>query len=209
MKFKVFFLFIFISNLIYSQDKIFPVAANGDIEFSEVIEISNTKNILYANAKEWVAKTFGDYKEVIQFEDANDGKLIMKGKSDVSSESSGSNKSLSFTITIECKDKKYRYRINDILVHQTIMFAGTPIHPVPSSPLQHLESKKSFEKEKESLLSKDVSRMKKKALMEHQDKITILENSIKNEQYEYDKEYDAVNAIINSLKYAMSQNNEF
>jgi len=209
MKFNVFYFFIFISNLNYSQDKIFPIAADGEIEFSEVIEINNTKSKLYANAKEWIAKTFGDYKEVIQFEDANDGKLIMKGMSDVSSESNGSKESLSFTITIECKDKKYRYRINDVLVHQTIMLAGTPIHPIPSSPLQHLESKNSFGKEKESLLSKDVSRMNKKALLEHQNKITVLENSVKNEQYEYDKEYDAVNVIINSLKYAMSQNDEF
>lgn len=209
MKSKLFLLFVFISNLNYSQDKIFPVAANGEIEFSEVIEINNAKNKLYANAKEWIAKTFGDYKEVIQFEDANDGKLIMKGMSDVSSESNGSNESLSFTITIECKDKKYRYRINDVLVHQTIMFAGTPIHPVPSSPLQHLESKKGFGKEKESLLSKDVSKMNKKALREHQNKITVLENSIKNEQYEYDKEYEVVNSIIKSLKSAMSQNDEF
>ena len=147
MKIKLFLLFIFISNLNYSQDLVFPIEANGEIEISEVVEINIAKNKLYANAKEWVAKTFGDYKEVIQFEDANDGKLIMKGLSDVLSKSNGSKESMSYTITIECKDKKYRYRINDVLVHQTIMLAGTPIHPMPFSPIQHLESKNGFEKE--------------------------------------------------------------
>ncbi len=209
MKIKCLLLCIFISNLSYSQKKEFPISTNGEIEFSEVIEINNIKNKLYANAKDWVARTFGDYKEVIQFEDPNEGKLIMKGISNVSSKPNGSKEDISYTITIDCKDKKYRYRINDILVHQTIMFSGTPINPIPSSPLQHLESKISFEKEKESLLSKDISRMNKKTLLEHQNKITVLENSIKNEQYEHDLEYDAIITIIKSLKHAMAQNDEF
>lgn len=35
------------------------------------------------NAKEWVATTFGDYKRVIQFEDTENCKLIIKGVSPI------------------------------------------------------------------------------------------------------------------------------
>ena len=56
-----------ISSCLYAQD--FHKNINGNIEFSEVIETTLKKNVLHSNAKEWVAKTFGDYKSVLQFED--------------------------------------------------------------------------------------------------------------------------------------------
>ena len=40
----------------------------------EVVEVKNTKAKLYANAQTWIAKTFGDYKAVIQFEDKEQGR---------------------------------------------------------------------------------------------------------------------------------------
>lgn len=67
-------------------------------------------------AKEWVAKTFGDYKSVLQFEDDEAYKIIVKGFSPMSDDSK-----LSYTITIDSKDDKYRIIISDLSIKDYIL----------------------------------------------------------------------------------------
>lgn len=67
-------------------------------------------------AKEWIAKTFGDYKSVLQFEDDEACKIIVKGFSPMSDDSK-----LSYTITIDSKDDKYRIIISDLAIKDYIL----------------------------------------------------------------------------------------
>jgi hypothetical protein len=60
MKIKCLLCVFSFQTLVFTK-KEFPISTNGVI-ISEVIEIYNIKNKLYANAKDWVARTFGDYK---------------------------------------------------------------------------------------------------------------------------------------------------
>ena len=54
----------------YSNDLLvgFKKNAKGTYELSEVITNDISGEMQYSNAQEWIAKSFGDYKKVIQFE---------------------------------------------------------------------------------------------------------------------------------------------
>jgi hypothetical protein len=93
---------------------------------SFVFTNDNPVQTKHLNAKTWIAKTFGDYKSVIQFEDDNNFKLILKGHSDLPKETIDMPQLLSkidvyyalyYTITIDSKEDKYRILFDDIRVN--------------------------------------------------------------------------------------------
>ena len=71
---------------------------------------SNNAEKKHLLAKEWAAKKFGDYKSALQFEDDQTHKIIIKGYSNVNGGI------LSYTITVDSKDDKYRVKIEDLIV---------------------------------------------------------------------------------------------
>ena len=74
--------------------------------FSEVvIDTTLTKSTLYSNALSFFANTFNSANAVIQMKDPETGKVIGKGKID----------GKDVTITITCKEGKYKYEIDMIL----------------------------------------------------------------------------------------------
>lgn len=91
--------------------------------FSRVFETKVPPATQYLNAKQWIAKTFGSYKAVVQFEDENAHKIILKGKIVVSKDGE-INETLkkwfqdkvtySFTMTIDIKEGRYRVKIEDV-----------------------------------------------------------------------------------------------
>ena len=118
------FIFVFTTN---AQDFNLPVNGNGEVEFREIVQSNLSSSLLFANAKEWIAKTFGDYKKVLQYEDAQNFKVIIKGKiptNEYVNNYSGLiiqewSEIIDFTLTIECKDKRYRYIIDGISLIKT------------------------------------------------------------------------------------------
>ena len=100
----------------FSQDFSIDVESISD-ELSRVYETSaNQASVKHILAKEWVAKTFGDYKSVLQFEDDNACKIIVKGFSPMSDDSK-----LSYTITIDSRDDKYRVVISDLEIRDYVL----------------------------------------------------------------------------------------
>lgn len=200
-----------ISSCLYAQD--FHKNINGNIEFSEVIETTLKKNVLHANAKEWVAKTFGDYKSVLQFEDNENCKLIIKGLSNIEHISGipgmSTKENISYTITIESKDGKYRYIIDNVLVNQTMNILGSSVHPKPFPPTDHKQNIDKYNKAITDLKLIDETTLKKKALKEHQEKIADLQRSLNDESVCYQQEHEAITGIINALKQAMQTNSDF
>ena len=101
-------------NFIYAQDK--------DFKESDVIEVKLNKKQIHSNAKDWIVKTFGDYKSVLQFED--DDKIIIKGYSDLDAKIRDISVSdlhtidtkVYYTLTIESKENKFRYKLDDIYI---------------------------------------------------------------------------------------------
>lgn len=202
---------LFCVTTIHAQD--FPLNNDGEVEFTEVVEVGLSKDKLHANAKEWIAKTFGDYKKVIQFEDNENCKLIIKGISNIShfavAPGMATRENVSYIITIESKDNKYRYKINDILVNQKMTMLGTPVNLNPFVPIKHLKNISGYNKELDELKLIDVSKMKNKTLQEHQNKIANIEKNISDEITFYNQEYAAIVGIIDSLKKSMVINDDF
>ena len=202
---------LFFGIYLHAQD--FPENTNGNIEFSEVIKTTLEKSVLHANAKEWIAKTFGDYKSVLQFEDNENCKLIIKGLSNIEHVSGipgmSTKENISYTMTIESKDGKYRYIIDNVLVNQTMNILGSSVHPKPFSPIDHKQNINKYNKAIADLKLIDETTLKKKAQKEHQEKIAYLQRSLNDESICYQQEYEAITGIINTLKEAMQTNDDF
>ncbi|MBQ8704187.1 MAG: DUF4468 domain-containing protein [Bacteroidales bacterium] len=96
----------------------------GNNTFEHVFQSTIPANIKQLNAKQWIAKNFGDYKSVLQFEDDANHRIIIKGNTTIVDESGGNNSliietkhTLSFTLTIDSKDDRFRVRVEDMCVH--------------------------------------------------------------------------------------------
>lgn len=103
-----------------SQDQLPIDPSIGKYELTEVIEMKASKDVLFKNAQRWVAKSFSDAKSAVQLEDKEAGKIIMTGKGPytlfLGNETTG--REYAYTLTIDCKDNKYRYKIENVRVPQ-------------------------------------------------------------------------------------------
>lgn len=89
--------------------------------FSHVFETTVPPATQYLNAKQWIAKTFGSYKAVVQFEDESAHKIIIKGNVIAPNDGEINETTwfqdavtYSFTMTIDIKNGKYRVKIEDV-----------------------------------------------------------------------------------------------
>jgi len=97
-------------------------------EISAVFDSNCSIDNKFNNAKEWVAKTFGDYNEAVQFEDKEKGRIIVKGSSLLESESATLDSGgltildveetpyLNFTLTIDFKEDRHRLLFDGISI---------------------------------------------------------------------------------------------
>ncbi|MDR2913693.1 MAG: DUF4468 domain-containing protein [Tannerella sp.] len=226
---RILLLLSFISLLhlsVYSQDPIIQINENGDEYISEVIENKLLKDDLFSNSQEWIAKTFGDYKSVIQFEDKDDGKLIIKGGSPI--DYIGRDPmvtikiNLNYTITIECKDLKYRYTISDFSIEQERTLLGRT-NFVDKDRSEHSSRIDKMSKELNSLINKldslnsiNQSNLKKKELSvlnnereKTTESIRWKKIAIEDDEIFLEKENEALLTLSNSLKRAMIKDNSF
>lgn len=107
------------SVLAQDEDLHIPKDKNSLAEYTEVIMVDSTpQNQLYANALEWISKTYKSAKSVIQTSDKEGGMIIGKGIGQtLVYNNSGFKKDggyFSYNISIYCKDDKFKYLINDI-----------------------------------------------------------------------------------------------
>lgn len=209
-------LFLFVGTANAQQ---FPTNDYGEIEFTEIVETALSSKELYVNAQEWIAKTFGDYKRVIQFEDSENGKLVLKGISPIDFTSAtvkvegftgmSTKERINYTLTIECKDGKYRYRINDVFVIRTYNILGSIVNSKPISPLDNISDIISYNNQLKILEATDITKLKKKKLAEHNEKIADIIKSKTEKEVFYNLEYETLNNLISSLKKAMTVSDDF
>ncbi|MDR6564682.1 MULTISPECIES: DUF4468 domain-containing protein [unclassified Arcicella] len=168
----------------------------------EVVEVKNTKAKLYANAQTWIAKTFGDYKSVIQFEDKEQGRLIIKGLSRLDLDLYPDMK---YVITVDVKEGKYRYAITDIKVG----FGTNNIATSYDSADQIFERFKVVKNNLNKLTSLPTGDMSKKELKKHEEEINSLRNGYERNVIKSLKVQQTLDDISNSLKTAMKSNDDF
>ena len=102
------------------QPKHQKVSYTTPFEVSLIDSCSGSKNELYVKANEWIAKTFGSAKAVIEMQDKEAGKIIGKGNLTCSSTRNRmavtvENDYVSYTIQIDVKENKYRCIINHFI----------------------------------------------------------------------------------------------
>lgn len=75
---------------------------------------SKSTDVIYSTLKSWVATTYNSANDVIQLDDKDNGKLIVKALSGFAYKVMGSNigSKCFYTLTIDTKGNRFRYTIN-------------------------------------------------------------------------------------------------
>ena len=226
-KIILFFLFvvIIVSN-IKSQNYDLPIDSTGNVVYQGVVHCNLSKNKLYANAQEWIAKTFGNYKSVIQLEDKQNDKLILKGttavkhfvEANIGGMTISNSEQIGFTLTIECRNNKYRYTMDNIdVIFQT---GGQDFERSIFDRINEVKTSRNkikiLKNQLHTLKEINTSSYKKRQLKKYQNNIDLLKQQIEYESSNVkdnvefiDSELEAINVVIQSLKKAMVKADNF
>lgn len=119
---------LLVASNVFAQNESFEDFTPQSTSINRVYENTNSKSVNQVAAKQWIAKTYGDYKSVLQFEDDDNGKIIIKGKSKMWAEEY-STYYLEYTMTIDSRDNKYRISLDDISILDVFyLFSPINIH---------------------------------------------------------------------------------
>jgi hypothetical protein len=161
------------------------------------------------NAKTWIAKTYGDYKAVLQYEDAESHRIIIKGRAPISVSVSGDASgtyTASFTTTFDFKDDRFRIKYEDIRLTYTVSYHGhnldldTTLEEffTPIKTERYITEKK---QQLEKLLKIDRSKMWRKDREKFEKEISDLENDIKERKLYLETEaLETVSKHINDYR---------
>lgn len=208
-------LFIFFTKLV-GQDvtnmSLYPINENTErIEFLKVVEdIPLDKEQLFSNAQTWVANTFGDYKKVLQFEDKDAGRLIIKGNFKLDEKIVSTPKEIltypsfyHFILTIDCKDNKYRYKITDFEVTSTFLNHTSKLEII-------LKVRDNYKlKTLVELENIDLSKLNKKELEKHINQLDVCKMKIEVGGNMSLEELQTIDNLTRSLERTMSTNDDF
>lgn len=194
-------LFILLLPLAVTAQTSFPIdSTSGKIRYTEVVEVKNSQKALFKNAQTWVTQTFKNYKSVVQLDDAANGKLILKGISNVGDYI---NEYVSYTLQIDCKDNKYRYIISDLVTNDRRFGpTGFPLEFMSKMEIEAESDKKKLDEAIQAETRKSELRKleKKKAEdLDRQNRNTVLNRSVHKE----------ISSLVESLKKTMKIEDDF
>ncbi len=184
------------------QTYLLPIdSTTKQVTYTDIVTVKNDKNTLFSNAKTWIASSFGDYKSVIQFEDKDAGKLIVKGISKIPGELYDR---ISFTLSIDCKDNKYRCVVTDVK-EGTSLLRNTEF--LPTEKFNIITEKYKSELNQ---LNKEIQEATKKSVIKDLAKRKdVLEKSTANHLITGTAINDKVKSLIMSLRKDMSVGSDF
>ncbi len=112
----------------YAQtDSLVIPYVNKEIIYQDTVSAKGlTKKQLYANAKQWAVDNYRNYFTTIQSEDIEFEHLSVKGVAKIKTSTIGMGRTFRdrFTIQIDIKDNKYRYKIYDFFVREAVSLYG-------------------------------------------------------------------------------------
>ena len=224
--FRFVFALAFISMSITATSQVvYPFNAEGQAEFSEVVECSLPKETVYKNALELAASKSGNF---VMRDDAN-YKLIFKCTLNVVPENkvitTGKvsqrilNNEITYNMSLECKDVRYRIKMNQIEFRYTFihvfsfMPSGDPLpytRRVTNDTVyrwnqDYLEAKESIE----ILESQDTTKMKKEELMQHAKDLRLAKEALDYFEVLNQNEYDAIVAQMAYAKEKLAFEDDF
>lgn len=118
IQFRTIFIFITIFILVapkFAESQQLPIDQKTNLfRYQEVVTIDSvSSDELYSRAKAWIATFYKSANDVIQLDDQNTGRLIVKGNFGIIYYMS--NAWVNHTLTIEMKDGRYRYILTDFI----------------------------------------------------------------------------------------------
>lgn len=203
---------------VYSQNYEIPKNADGEYEFSEVVESNLSKGTLFANATSWAMKFYEEdgYKNVVQLESELEGRLVIKDYDvvidgyEVKNKSNFRTEKVYYTLTIDCKDNKYRYVIDEIKIKSPssqFSMIGVDLEWDVNRE-NHLETISNLKRDKE-MLESQIQNVKGRKLSKLQKQLDEINEKVKAETDMYYEEFNLFDRLINSLKKKMSTNSDF
>ncbi len=103
----------------------FPVSEEK-IFYQEVISVDSTVSAdkLYLETKKWLTKVFESSEKVIELDDHQSSTIVIKGFVEKGHNGFVKNPKNWFTLTVECKQGRFRYTLTDILYEFSVTLEG-------------------------------------------------------------------------------------
>ncbi len=115
--FSIFLSVLFCAQLSTAQEVVFPTNEAGNVVYEGVIVVDSvSKESLYNKAIDWFVMTYNSSNDVLQLKDEDRAKLIGKGTLIVYYWMENE-WLVKHTITIQTKDGRLKYQINQITFH--------------------------------------------------------------------------------------------
>lgn len=114
---RKFLLIIFLLPLFAIAQPV-PTDGNGKVTFVKPVAVDTmlNKNLLYSNAKSWIAANYRSPKDVILLDDKDVGIIKLRAYSDLYIKYIMTlQEKMWYTLTIYMKDGRYKYEITDIV----------------------------------------------------------------------------------------------
>ena len=118
-------IFLTFSIVAFAQDEMIIVTPEANGDFSQVIEVSTDKAQTYRFVREFLAIHFKNYAANVRLEDSETGKIICEGGTPLLAPKMYETLPLKakgqfrFTITIDCKDQRFRIKGEQCLCDYT------------------------------------------------------------------------------------------
>lgn len=94
-----------------------PLNNTDEVEYTKINSVNTDQANIYLAMRLWAVKTYPNYKMQVQIEDAVNRKILINGyQKDICYRETESAKQwfdLSYTLALEAKEGKYRYRIDN------------------------------------------------------------------------------------------------
>ncbi len=93
------------------------------VEFSDI-----NKELIFDRSLQWIANNFRSAKQVLEYSDKEAGKIIGNGTTNLRAEGALIDVTLHFTLNIDIKDEKARYRFINLWYNIGDISANMPIY---------------------------------------------------------------------------------
>lgn len=84
------------------------------------------KAVIYEKSQQWIAENFGKAKEVIQYKNLDEGRIIAKGISNIQPRGDMYSRGFYFTWVIDIKDERIRVEYKNISAYTDGQVVGVP-----------------------------------------------------------------------------------
>jgi len=111
-----------------------------DKSFNTVYQIPNSsKDTIYNNTRIWMAETFRSSKDVIDYENKEEGVLIGNGAMAYPYNGNGYyNSTVTFTMRVDMKNDKFKLTFSNIKIYSPSVVIGSSVYPASTQEMNNV-----------------------------------------------------------------------